>query len=167
VDERALSGAYGPFASRAAFRSTLRQLASENRLCWRRLALERRAHGPCFARQLRRCEGVCVGEEAAASHDRRLADALAPLRIPQWPFSGAALVREAATADDRVDVHVVRDWCWLGTAHDEGELGRLLEAPPRPSFDADIARLLIRTLARRKHEVFALAHETATAHASC
>ena len=49
---------------------------------------------------------------------------------------------------DRTDVHVIRDWCWLGTARDDGELGRLIEAPPRPVFDADIARLLIRTLAR-------------------
>jgi hypothetical protein len=51
---------------------------------------------------------------------------------------------------------VLRDWCWLGTAQDEGELGRLVEAPPRPVFDADIARLLIRTLARGKHDVFPL-----------
>ena len=30
---------------------------------------------------------------------------------------------------------------------------RLLDAPPRPVFDADIAKLLIRTLARGRHEV--------------
>jgi len=51
---------------------------------------------------------------------------------------------------------VIRDWCWLGTASDDGELGRLIEAPPRPQFDADIARLLMRTLARGKHEVLPL-----------
>jgi DNA polymerase III subunit epsilon len=142
VDGPALSGAYGPFASRAAFRSTLRQLAGDHRLCWRRLALERRAHGPCFARQLRRCEGVCVGEESPTMHDRRLAEALAPFRIAQWPFSGAALVREDAS--DRVDVHVVRDWCWLGTARDDGELTALVEAPQRASFDPDVTRLFLR-----------------------
>jgi len=58
---------------------------------------------------------------------------------------------------------VIRDWCWLGTAQDEGELGRLVEAPSRPRFDADIARLLIRTLARGKHDVFPLAHATSDA----
>jgi hypothetical protein len=50
----------------------------------------------------------------------------------------------------RVDVHVLRDWCWLGTAHDEAELGSLIETPPRPEFDADIARLLIRAHARKR-----------------
>ena len=57
---------------------------------------------------------------------------------------------------DRVDLHVLRDWCWLGTARDDGELGRLVEAPPRPEFDADIARLLMRVLAKGKHELVAL-----------
>jgi hypothetical protein len=32
----------------------------------------------------------------------------------------------------------------LGTARDDGELGALLETPPRPQFDADVARLLLR-----------------------
>ena len=41
-------------------------------------------------------------------------------------------------------------------AQDEGELGLIVEAPPRPVFDTDIARLLIRTLARGKHDVFPL-----------
>jgi hypothetical protein len=41
-------------------------------------------------------------------------------------------------------VHVFRDWSWLGSARDDGELQALLEAPPRPSFDLDVTRLLIR-----------------------
>ena len=57
---------------------------------------------------------------------------------------------------ERTEVHVLRDWCWLGTAHDDGELTRLVDTPPRPTFDADIAKLLIRTFARRQHEVFRL-----------
>jgi hypothetical protein len=81
-----------------------------------------------------------------------LRDALAAHAIPCWPHPRAAAIRERSMLGDRTDVHVIRDWCWLGTAHDDGELGRLLEAPPRPSFDTDIARLLIRTLARRKHD---------------
>ena len=139
-----MPGVYGPFASRAAFRSALRQLAAEHRLCWLRLKLERRAAGPCFARQLRRCDGVCVGEESAATHDRRLADALDTFAIPRWPVSGAAFVRERSADGARVDVHVVRDWCWLGTARDDGALAALAEAPQRAGFDLDVTRLLLR-----------------------
>ena len=144
IDSARLSGAYGPFASRASVRAALRDLAAEHRLCWLRLRLERRAAGPCFARQLRRCNGVCIGEETPDVHDRRLADALAPFAIPRWPVAGTALVRECAASGERVDVHVLRDWCWAGTARDEGELEALAEAPQRAAFDLDVTRLLLR-----------------------
>lgn len=120
------------------------------------MGLEKR-QGPCFARQLHRCAGACVGAESPEAHHARLAEALARQAVPRWPFRGLAAIREKSLVGERTDVHVIQDWCWLGTAHDDGELGSLIEAPPRPTFDADIARLLIRTLARRKHEVLALA----------
>jgi len=144
IDAERLSGALGPFASRASLRAALREAASEHRLCAMRLGLERRATGPCFACQLKRCNGACVGEEAPDIHDARLARALSPLAIPAWPVSGAAFVRECSADGERVDVHVFRDWCWLGTARDEGELAELAEAPPRPAFDIDVTRLLLR-----------------------
>jgi DNA polymerase-3 subunit epsilon len=55
-----------------------------------------------------------------------------------------AALREPAATGERVDVHVLHDWCWLGTARDDGELARIIEAPPRPLFDADIVKLLLR-----------------------
>jgi len=153
IEPRALAGTYGPFASRAAARACLRDRAGEHRLCWRRLGLERRPQGPCFARQIRRCAGACVGEETAAAHDARVAEALAPLRIPAWPARGPALARERARFGERVDVHLFDDWCWLGTARDDGELGALLDAPPRSAFDLDVTRLLLRRHAARTLEL--------------
>jgi DNA polymerase-3 subunit epsilon len=156
VEARELAGRYGPFTSKRQARETLRHLAHEHALCWKMLGLENRV-GPCFARQVKRCAGACVGEEAPAAHHARLAEALAPYAVPPWPYAGLAAIRERAQVGDRTDVQVIRDWCWLGTARDDGELYGLIEAPPRPVFDADIARLLIRTLARGKHDVVALA----------
>jgi DNA polymerase-3 subunit epsilon len=144
IEADQLSGALGPFASRASLRAALRDAASEHRLCAMRLGLERRATGPCFAHQLKRCNGVCVGDEPPDIHDARLAIALSPLAVPRWPVPGAAYVRECSADAERVDVHVFRDWCWLGTARDEGELTTLAEAPPRPTFDIDVTRLLLR-----------------------
>ena len=51
---------------------------------------------------------------------------------------------------ERTDVHVFRDWCWLGTAHDEASFGAFVEAPPRGEFDLDIYRLLVKHLPRLK-----------------
>lgn len=162
VDPARLTGAFGPFASRASMRAALRQLAAEHRLCPWRLGLERRAAGPCFARQLRRCAGVCIGEETIDAHDARVAAALAPLAIPRWPVDGAALVRECSPDGERVDVHVIRHWCWLGTARDEGELAELAQAPQRSEFDLDVTRLLLR---RYRASTLALTPFTRSTHA--
>jgi len=156
VEAGELPGRFGPFSSKRQARETLRSLATEHALCWKALGLEKR-QGPCFSRQVKRCAGACVGAESADAHHERLGRALAPHAIPRWPFAGLAAIRERSLLGDRTDLHVLRDWCWLGTAQDDGELGRLIEAPPRPAFDADIARLLIRTFAKGKHEVLALA----------
>jgi DNA polymerase-3 subunit epsilon len=155
VEAGDLAGRYGPFTSKRAARETLRQLSREHALCWNALGFERRA-GPCFARQVRRCAGACVGAESPEAHHARLRAALAPYAIPPWPYPGLAGIRERAMFGERTDIHVLRDWCWLGTAQDDGELTRLVEMPPRPVFDADIASLLIRTFARRQHEVLRL-----------
>jgi DNA polymerase-3 subunit epsilon len=155
VEPGALAGRFGPFSSKRSAREVVRSLAAEHALCWKALGLEKR-QGPCFARQVKRCAGVCVGAECPEAHHARLAEALAAHAIPPWPFAGLAALREQALLSERVDVHVLRDWCWLGTATDDGELGRLIEAPPRPVFDADIARLLIRTFARGRLPLFPL-----------
>ena len=166
IEPSCLSGAFGPFGSRASMRAALRELASRHRLCALRLGLERRPHGPCFARQLRRCEGVCVGAEPCEAHDARVAVALAPLAIPRWPFDDAALVREVSADGERADVHVVHHWCWLGTARDDAELADIVEAPRRGEFDIDVTKLLLRRYRAGRLELIPLSsghHRTACA----
>jgi DNA polymerase-3 subunit epsilon len=144
IEPGALATHFGPYASKRAARETLRALAAEHALCWRRLGLELRTAGPCFQRQLKRCAGACVGAEEPATHDARLRTALAPFAIPPWPAPGAAGLREHNSARERVDVHVLRDWCWLGTARDESELAELALTRVEPVFDIDIARMLLK-----------------------
>ncbi len=144
IEPRNLAGRYGPFSSRRSAREHLRVLAAGHGLCWTRLRLERRGSGPCFQRQLRRCAGACVGMESGESHNARLHAALQPSVIPPWPHPGPALLRERTFDGERVDVHVLRDWCWLGTARDESELAYIIETPVHPTFDIDVLRLLLR-----------------------
>jgi hypothetical protein len=73
--------------------------------------------------------------------------ALEPYRVAPWPFAPhAAAIRESD--DTCTEVHVIRDWRWLGTARDEGELAQILEAPASSTLDIDVTRLLLRTFAR-------------------
>jgi DNA polymerase-3 subunit epsilon len=147
IDAAALENLYGPFASRRQAREALRAIAAEAALCWTALGLERR-RGPCFARQLRKCAGACIGAEPPAAHHARLREALARYALRPWPYRGTIGVLESLPARERTELHLFRDWCWLGTARDESELYALLEAPPRCSFDLDIYRLLVRHLPR-------------------
>jgi DNA polymerase-3 subunit epsilon len=147
IEPRDLHGLYGPFNSRRAARETLRDLAAEAALCWRLLGLERRA-GPCFARQIKKCAGACVGAETLAAHHQRFRQALAPYALRRWPYDGMVSVQETNLTGERTDVHLFRDWCWLGTADDASSLQALLEAPPRAAFDLDIYRILCKRLSR-------------------
>jgi DNA polymerase-3 subunit epsilon len=149
IDPAALDSLYGPFSSRRQAREALRRIAAEEALCWTALGLERR-QGPCFARQVKKCAGACVGVESREAHHRRLRDALASLALKPWPYPGMVGVREDSLIGGRTEVHVFDDWCWLGTAREEAELGALVDTPPRVTFDLDIYRLLRRRLGRAK-----------------
>lgn len=145
IDPGALQGFYGPFGSRASARATLRAIAAESQLCWTALGLERRT-GACFARQVHRCAGVCVGAETREAHASRVRDALAPHAMHAWPYPGMIAVRETNITGERTDVHVFRDWCWLGTASDDAALDAIIDAPPRAPLDLDIYNLLVKRL---------------------
>ncbi len=132
---------YGPFATRQHVKQLLEQLAGEHGLCWRQLGWEKRG-GPCFARQVKRCRGACIGEETPEMHHLRLATALSPHRIADWPWAGRVFVRER-DADGRFEeAHVFDRWCHLGTARSEEELAELAQARAEIDFDPDVYRIL-------------------------
>jgi DNA polymerase-3 subunit epsilon len=157
---------YGLFSSRSKAETALRALAESHELCLALLGLESRPRSdkPCFARQLRRCRGACVGTEPIEQHQQRLLNALAALKVRTWPYAGAVGLVESG-ADGRQDVHVVDNWCCLGTARSEQDVRKLLdEAPARPAFDLDTYKILTRALTLGKVRVRPLsASRTCTA----
>jgi DNA polymerase-3 subunit epsilon len=150
-DEHFGSGAtlYGPFATRPAVRKLLEQVAHEQGLCWRALGWEKRG-GPCFARQVRKCRGACVGEETPQVHNLRLATALASWRVAAWPFPGRVMVRERHADGHLEEAHVFDRWWHVGTARDESELAALAETRTRIGFDPDVYKILQGHLRKRR-----------------
>ena len=132
---------YGPFSSPRAVREMLEAIAGEEGLCWRQLGWEKRG-GPCFARQVRKCRGACIGEESPEVHHLRLATALARWKLADWPFAGPVALVERDAARGREEAHVVHRWRHLGTARDEDEARSLAEGRREPEFDPDIYHLL-------------------------
>lgn len=142
---------YGLFSSKRKAESMLREMAEEQELCLVMLGLEHRVQAgkPCFAHQLHRCRGACIGREAAVVHQARLEAALAGLKVSAWPYEGAVGLIEQSADGTRCDVHVVDNWCYLGTAAtEEAVWQRLHEAPARPAFDVDTYKILLRALAK-------------------
>ena len=150
LEATALPGHYGPWASRPAARGALVARAREHGLCLLALGLERRRKGepqdrPCFARQLMRCSGACVGAITRAEHASQVRAALADLEIPPWPQPGAIALVEHDTARTREDWHVFDLWCHLGSVRSPAAAAELAQSAPR-HFDADVQRLLAAAL---------------------
>ena len=136
---------HGLFRSRSAALEALREIATAHQLCPIVLGLER-GKGPCFAHQLKRCRGACVGKETRAQHALRLGAALAQLRMRPWPFKGRIGVLENGAA--RGEIIVLDRWCYLGTVRSEAELGELQGGGPPAVFDLDTYKILTRFFAR-------------------
>ena len=134
ADPLAETDLVGPFGSRAGARAALAALGREHRLCDRALGLWAR-DGACFSRQVKRCDGLCTGEETADAHHARLLAALAPLRFPAWPFDGPVALDEHDPETGRRDRLVFDRWRALGPDGLE-------------PFDPDVFKLLRRRLAR-------------------
>jgi excinuclease Cho len=135
-------GLYGLFNSRLGALDTLRNVAAEARLCCALIGLEKVAAGrPCFARQLGRCGGACVGAEGAAEHAARLQAALEPLHIAPWPFAGVIGIVEESGGYRQV--HLVDHWSYLGPQPQDRRRKNKVAAV---GFDIDVYQILVRPL---------------------
>jgi len=61
--------------------------------------------------------------------------------LPTWPYDGPIGIKE------RSDLHILEDWCYLGTAQSEHEVHQVLETR-RNEFDQATFAFLSKTLAR-------------------
>lgn len=154
---------YGVYRSKNQAIISMRELADKHGLCLQALGLES-GTGRCFAHQIRRCQGVCCGEEAPQRHHLRLQMALAQQKLQVWPYGGKIGLREWDAASERTEIHIFEHWCHLATVHDEAELSHALENRSTLAFDLDTYRLLLKhmgTAGKGKIEVIDCARRPA------
>jgi DNA polymerase-3 subunit epsilon len=156
ITSATLSQLCGVFRSRRSAMQALRGLADEHRLCLRALGLESPGKGACFRHQIKRCAGACAGKEGLHVHHARAAAALAGLKTAAWPWRGPIGIVEEDRERESADVHVVNNWCLLGTAKSEDEVGELLPGTARARFDLDHYKILARHLAKGRPKVVEL-----------
>ena len=134
-----LDSVMGIFWQRRQALNRLSELADKYQLCRRQLGLEK-TRGSCFAYHLGECRGVCAGKEAAEKFNLRLANALAEIKLPAWPFIGLIGIREQSQEDNRI-VHLFDQWCYLGSFGEE-ELNAGRADKFEGEFDLDIYHIL-------------------------
>ncbi|RZI41955.1 endonuclease [Herbaspirillum sp. HC18] len=136
---------YGLFATRKAALEKLREIVDTERLCPAMTGLETRMRGrACFARQIARCLGACIGEESIEDHTLRLRAALEEMRIVVWPYAGPMGIVEEC--DGWKQVHVVDRWFYIGSV--DHAAGALPKAAARRTFDVDTYKILVRPMLR-------------------
>lgn len=144
---------HGLFASRHAALDALRSIADQNRLCYGALGLEKLAPGKaCFRAAIRQCAGVCRGDETPDAHQQRLFTSLLALRVACWPYAGAIGLVERDEA--LTQIHVVRNWCYLGSATTPDEARQL--STVAAGFDADGYKILVRPILTQSVEIMLL-----------
>jgi excinuclease Cho len=147
LDFTRTEGLYGLFATRRSALEKLRELVDWHQLCAVMTGLEKVAPGrPCFARQLARCHGACVGAEPAQAHAGRLRLALEALRVRVWPYPGAVGIVEES--DGCRQTHVIDHWLYLGSIDGAGGACKLTR-PARRVFDVDSYRILVNPIINR------------------
>ncbi len=143
-----LNDQYGLFRNKKAAENALRAIASDRALCLKTLGLEK-GKGPCFAYQLKRCKGACVGEESAMQHDLRVAEGLLPMRVITWPYrQPVGVIEENAQAGIR-QVLVVDQWRVVGVLREGEDYDPTLSDGQGP-LDLDTYKILTRYLGSGK-----------------
>lgn len=134
---------YGLYASRHAALEALKNIADEQQLCLSVLGLEKLSGDrPCFRAMLKRCAGACHGQETLTAHRARLLESLSQSRVICWPYAGAIGLIERL--DDEAQIHVVKNWFYLGSVSTI-EQARTLHLTA-PGFDSDSYKILCKPI---------------------
>jgi DNA polymerase-3 subunit epsilon len=132
---------FGIFHSASKARNAMLRLAASHRLCHCLLGIGRETKSVCLAcpedERGRSCGRIPVRLKQLA----RSLTALNSWQRPTWPYPGPVGIRE------RADLHIVREWRYLGTARTEPEMFDALECR-LPAFNEEIFQLLARILPR-------------------
>lgn len=132
IDFGRTDGLYGLYSSNKKADAALRTLAKEHALSPAMLGLE----------------AGDINQEDGAQHEARMEAAFADLKLQPWPFPSAVIMIESNSDNTRQDLHVVDNWCCLGTVGSENAARELLQgSPAQPVFDRDTYTVLRRALA--------------------
>lgn len=143
VDPTELEFLYGIFKTKKGAKELCFRLIEDNQLCYKVLGMEK-GKGKCFAHQVGKCTGVCVGLEKHTLHHLRLKTALMPHRLKSWPYAGKVGIKELNIDSNKTEIHVFDQWCYLDTVNSENDLAETINTRYNLTFDLDLYRMIIK-----------------------
>ena len=155
VEPNNLKLLHGVFKTRKGPTELIRKLADEFKLCQKVIGLEK-GKGKCFAHQIDKCSGVCVGKEKHELHHLRLKNALIAFKLKAWPYAGKVGIKELNPDTKKTEIHIFEHWCYLETVNDDLDLEDSINTKYELKFDLDIYKLLSKSLL--KNDVIQLKH---------
>lgn len=157
IDSARTEHLFGTFKSKRQATEALRKIAELNQLCLKELGLEPGRPGACQAYPLRRCKGVCYGQESTAMHTLRLQQAMMAHKLRPWPYAGKIGIEEYNLDNDLRQIHVFEYWTYLGTADSDESMQVLLAQAATHKFALETYKLLLKILSQKKTRVLNLA----------
>ena len=133
---------YGIFRGESQAKERMIELAEAYSLCSKILKLETVRSGSCFGYHLKKCKGACTEEETALEHNLRLRMALSAFKHKSWPFKGKIGIKESRVFSEKAEIHLIDQWCYLGTYGTEEELQEALEGEFELNFNLDNYRII-------------------------
>ncbi|MBK8400980.1 3'-5' exonuclease family protein [Propionivibrio sp.] len=161
VDFARANDLFGLYRNRREAGVALRKLADVHNLCPKLIGLEEGASGEaCRAVKHKSCRGGCCGQEKLSLHSARLMTALAKFRLNRWPYEGPVALVEWDKFGLRADYHLIDNWRYLGTVHDEAALHECLLNRRETAFAPEIYRIINKHLKAGKVRVLPLFRPT-------
>lgn len=147
------TGLFGLYSSKRAALQAMQSLADQHQLCCGQIGIEKLSPGrPCFRHSLKVCAGACCGKESTQQHYNRLVQGLQSIQVECWPFPGPVGLVERFEGE--YQMHVISQWCYLGSVSDAAEAKAL--AKQAAGFDADGYKILCRPILGGAAEVIPL-----------
>jgi len=140
-----MNNLFGTFRSKKQAMDIILKIADEYSLCLKVLGIEV-GKGSCFRSQIKRCKGVCVGEEDKGLHFLRTQQAFHSLKLKSWPFKGKIAIKEFNLENQKIELHIFDQWRHLDTLKNEIAMYDFKESKQILAFDLDTYQVLSRHL---------------------
>lgn len=137
---------YGLFPSNKKAKDSLQAISDEYKLCYQVCGLEKSANRACTSYQLKKCEGYCVGKQAAVIHNVKLIQGLSNLALKTWPYQGPIALIEKCKHNHMEQHLVIDNWCILGIADSMEDYAEILTRAVSPEIDKDIYKYLVKAI---------------------